>query len=167
MESSCSCTALLCLTVLSDNRCGQYHIVYGQSISSGQFLCYFTSCKPCASLASHCRGPEQIVRGDQGGKQSRPMSDGATDRGRKVLAGLMAEGLGDQVLLLRIYQVGLYGAHMRCCLTQAISRPVGPHTTSADEPLTVFGAWQDIAGTAGVITAETCTWVHTHAYSRC
>lgn len=35
------------------------------------------------------------------------MSGGATDRGRKVLAGLMAEGMGDQVLLLRIYQVGL------------------------------------------------------------
>ncbi len=39
------------------------------------------------------------------------MSGGATDRGRKVLAGLMAEGLGDQVLLLRIYQVGL---HLGC-----------------------------------------------------
>ena len=60
---------------------------------------------------SWCRGPEQIVRGDQGagrqGKQGRPMSGGATDRGRQVLAGLMAEGLGDQVLLLRIYQVCL------------------------------------------------------------
>ncbi|KAL3149932.1 hypothetical protein ABBQ38_013295 [Trebouxia sp. C0009 RCD-2024] len=53
------------------------------------------------------RGPEQIVRGDQGGgrqgSKGRPMS-GATDRGRSVLAGLMAEGLGDQVLLLRIFQ---------------------------------------------------------------
>ncbi len=62
------------------------------------------------------RGPEQIVRGDQGGKQSRPMSGGASDRGRKVLLGLMAEGLGDQVLLLRIYQVGQSG---KCCLTEA------------------------------------------------
>lgn len=35
------------------------------------------------------------------------MSGGATERGRQVLAGLMAEGLGDQVLLLRIYQVCL------------------------------------------------------------
>ena len=93
---------------LSDDGCGQYHNFYGQKASSGQFLSRFTSSKPCASLASHCRGPEQIVRGDQAGKQSRPMSGGATDRGRKVLAGLMAEGLGDQVLLLRIYQVGLY-----------------------------------------------------------
>ncbi len=60
------------------------------------------------SVASWCRGPEQIVRGDQAGgrqnKQGRPMSGGATDRGRKVLTGLMSEGLGDQVLLLRIYQ---------------------------------------------------------------
>ena len=51
------------------------------------------------------------MRGDQAGsrpgKKGRPMSDGATDRGRSVLAGLMAEGLGDQVLLLRIYQVSL------------------------------------------------------------
>lgn len=48
------------------------------------------------------------MRGDQGGgrqgSKGRPMS-GATDRGRSVLAGLMAEGLGDQVLLLRIFQV--------------------------------------------------------------
>lgn len=56
-----------------------------------------------------CRGPEQIVRGDQAGgrqgKKGRPMLGGATDRGRSVLAALMAEGLGDQVLLLRIFQV--------------------------------------------------------------
>ena len=47
------------------------------------------------------------MKGDQaGGRQGnkgRPMS-GATDRGRTALAGLMAEGLGDQVLLLRIFQ---------------------------------------------------------------
>ncbi len=67
----------------------------------------------------HRRGPEQIVRGDQGGKQSRPMSGGATDRGRKMLAGLMAEGLGDQVLLLRIYQVGQSGLYVKRCLTAA------------------------------------------------
>lgn len=47
------------------------------------------------------------MRGDQAGarqgNKGRPMS-GATDRGRTALAGLMAEGLGDQVLLLRIFQ---------------------------------------------------------------
>ena len=64
-----------------------------------------------------CRGPEQIVRGDQGGgrqgSKGRPMS-GATDRGRSVLAGLMAEGLGDQVLLLRIFQACLHLSSPTC-----------------------------------------------------
>lgn len=56
-----------------------------------------------------CRGPEQIVRGDkQGqrpGKNSQFKHSSATERGRAVLAKLMAEDLGDQVLLLRLYQV--------------------------------------------------------------
>ena len=47
------------------------------------------------------------------------MSGGASDRGRKVLAGLMSEGMGDQVLLLRIYQVGQSSLYMSRCLTAA------------------------------------------------
>lgn len=83
------------------------------------------------SIVTGCRGPEQIVRGDQaGGRQSkhgRPMSGGATDRGRQVLAGLMAEGLGDQVLLLRIYQV------LACCKQPqtSVSNPVSSSAWSS------------------------------------
>ncbi len=47
------------------------------------------------------------------------MSGGTTDRGRKVLAGLMSEGLGDQVGLLRIYQVSQPGLYISCYLTEA------------------------------------------------
>ena len=54
------------------------------------------------------RGPEQIVRGDQQGQRpgkTQFKSGSATTSGRAFLANLMTEGLGDQVLLLRLYQV--------------------------------------------------------------
>ena len=48
------------------------------------------------------RGPEQIVSGRSDGKSAgAPVSE----VGRTLLADLMQEGLGDHVLLLRIYQV--------------------------------------------------------------
>ena len=59
-------------------------------------------------LQGCCRGPEQIVRGDQGqrpGKKSQFRPGSASERGRATLGSLMSEGLGDQVLLLRLYQV--------------------------------------------------------------
>lgn len=51
---------------------------------------------------THCRGPEQIVSGRSDGKSAgAPVSEA----GRAMLADLMQEGLGDHVLLLRIYEV--------------------------------------------------------------
>lgn len=53
------------------------------------------------------RAPEQLARGDQGAgrlggrEQQRP---GIPESGRKQLKELMAEGLGDHVLYLRLFQ---------------------------------------------------------------
>ena len=59
------------------------------------------------------RGPEQIVRGDQhpGQRKGKPEAShgGVTAWGRQELASFMHPGLGDHILMLRLYQVGLPG----------------------------------------------------------
>ena len=49
------------------------------------------------------RGPEQIVSGraEREGKAAGPA---VSEAGRSMLADLMKEGLGDHILLLRLYQ---------------------------------------------------------------
>ena len=47
-----------------------------------------------------CRGPEQLARGQADRSGAAPISE----TGRKMLTDLMREGLGDHVLLLRLYQ---------------------------------------------------------------
>ena len=47
------------------------------------------------------RGPQQVLRGDEGkGKQSA-----LPEQARAALGQMLKEGLGDHVLLLRLYQV--------------------------------------------------------------
>ena len=47
------------------------------------------------------RGPQQVLRGDEGkGKQSA-----LPDSARAALGQMLKEGLGDHILLLRLYQV--------------------------------------------------------------
>ena len=64
-----------------------------------------------------CRGPEQLLRRDvqpwgaqkqQQGRDRRPQQGhgGLTLEGQQALAALVAEGLGDHVLLWRLYEVG-------------------------------------------------------------
>ena len=59
------------------------------------------------------RGPEQIVQGDQhpGHRKGKPEAShgGVTAWGREELAGFMQPGLGDHILMLRLYQVGRPG----------------------------------------------------------
>jgi hypothetical protein len=51
--------------------------------------------------SNYCRGPEQLARGQADRSGAAPISEA----GRKMLTDLMREGLGDHVLLLRLYQV--------------------------------------------------------------
>lgn len=56
-------------------------------------------------ILSH-RGPQQVLRGDEGkGKQSA-----LQENARLALAQMLKEGLGDHILLLRLYQVNLIAA---------------------------------------------------------
>ena len=82
---------------------------------------------PAASQWTRChfcwrRGPEQIVRGDQppGQRRGRPEAShgGVTAWGREELASFMQPGLGDHILMLRLYQVGPPG-DCQCCLVPA------------------------------------------------
>lgn len=50
------------------------------------------------------RGPEQLARGQADKSGAGPISE----TGRKMLTDLMREGLGDHVLLLRLYQVSYF-----------------------------------------------------------
>lgn len=59
-------------------------------------------------MCMRCRGAEQIVRGDQNRRTSSNDSHrggGITAGGRAIVGELMSEGLGDHVLMLRLYQV--------------------------------------------------------------
>ena len=70
----------------------------------------------CANInGSLCdRGPVQLVRGDEeprgrqksgsGGRGGQ--GGGLSEAGREILSGYMKEGLGDHILLLRLFQVG-------------------------------------------------------------
>ena len=49
------------------------------------------------------RGPDQLARGQADQRGGAPLGEAA----RQTLQGLMAEGLGDHVLLLRLYQVSI------------------------------------------------------------
>ena len=75
----------------------------------------------CSPQPARCRGPEQIVRRDtepwggaQGGRNDRDKGRGrgrghpmgvVTLEGQEQLAALMSEGLGDHILLWRLFQV--------------------------------------------------------------
>ncbi len=52
-----------------------------------------------------CRGPQQVLRGDEGkgGQSALP------EHARAELAHMLKEGLGDHILLLRLYQVRRLG----------------------------------------------------------
>lgn len=60
--------------------------------------------------SNRCRGPEQLARGQADRSGAAPISE----TGRKMLTDLMREGLGDHVLLLRLYQAS--GSCMEECL---------------------------------------------------
>ena len=52
------------------------------------------------------RGPQQVLRGDEGKGKQRALPENA----RVTLAQMLKEGLGDHILLLRLYQVNLTAA---------------------------------------------------------
>ncbi len=63
-------------------------------------LCCNTSQGIKCANSHHCRGPEQLALGQADRSGAAPISE----TGRKMLTNLMREGLGDHVLLLRLYQ---------------------------------------------------------------
>ena len=55
----------------------------------------------CDKFVAMRRGPQQVFRGDEGkGKQSA-----LPENARATLGQMLKEGLGDHILLLRLYQV--------------------------------------------------------------
>ena len=60
------------------------------------------------------QGPQQIAQAAAEGGRGGGQGGGATPEGRALLEALLGEGLGDHVLLLRLYQACPSAPHPKC-----------------------------------------------------